>query len=78
MTYNEDWFQLPYFMASTKTGFAMSFLRRYDTELLVSQTSYREKCEIYNLYHNYDQTRKTSSKVDSEASKAELTDLQGK
>lgn len=57
MTYDEDWFQLPYFMASSKTGFAMSFLRRYDTELLVSQISYWEKCEIYNLYHSYDQTR---------------------
>ena len=68
VNYDEDWFQLPYinkyyFMASSKTGFAMSLLRRYDTELLISQISYKEKCDIYNLYHDYDQTKKTSTKV---------------
>lgn len=62
MTYDEDWFELPYFVASSKTGLSMSFLRRYDTELLISQVSYKEKSEIYNVYHDYDRTKKTSKK----------------
>lgn len=73
MTYDDDWFQLPYFMSSSKTGFAMCFLRRYDTELLISQISYREKCDIYNIYHNYDQTRKTSSKIEASRSDQQKT-----
>lgn len=69
--YDEDWFELPYFLSSSKTAFSMSLLRKYDTELLVSQVSYTERSDIYNLYHNYDQTKKKSSKAEKETSTAQ-------
>lgn len=58
---DSNWAELPYFVSTHKTGFSMSFLERFDAELLFGQVSYKQKSDIYNFYHKYDKTKKTLS-----------------
>jgi len=61
--YDEKWIDLPYFISSQETGFEMSMLKRFDVELLLGQISYKQRADIYNVYHGYDATKKYSSSV---------------
>jgi len=52
--YNQDALDLPYFMASRETGFTLNLLRRFDSDCLIGQISYKQAAEIYNNYNKYD------------------------
>lgn len=54
---DDDWAELPYFISTSKTGFSMAFLERFDAELLLGQVSYKQKSDIYNFY-KYEKTQK--------------------
>jgi len=58
---DSNWSELPYFVSTSKSGFAMAFLERFDAELLLGQVSYKQKSDIYNYYHKYERTKKTLS-----------------
>lgn len=49
-----NWSSLPYFISSQETAFEMKFLNMYDTELLIGELSYKQKADIYNCYHGYE------------------------
>lgn len=51
VTYNLDWFSLPYFMSSRETAFAVEMLKRLDSEILFGQISYKQRADIYNYIH---------------------------
>ena len=55
---DDDWGKLPYFVSTSKTGFSMVFLERFDAELLLGQVSYKQKSDIYNFYNKYEKTQK--------------------
>ena len=40
--YSDKWMDLPYFLSFQETGFEMAILKQFDTELLVSQISYKQ------------------------------------
>ena len=61
LCYNEDYFSLPYFIASQETAFEMDFLRQFDAELLIGQISYSQKAEIYNYHNEYPSAKKRHS-----------------
>ena len=54
--YDENALDLPYFMCSRETGFSMKLLKRFDSECLLGQISYKQSTEIYNDYHGYNST----------------------
>ncbi len=58
---DSNWTELPYFVSTSKTGFAMAFLERFDAELLLGQISYKQKSDIYNYYHKYERIQKKLS-----------------
>lgn len=47
--YDNNWAELPYFMATNQTVFEMKMLREFNAELLIGQVSYNQKCDIYNI-----------------------------
>ena len=49
--YDAEWDSLLYFVSSQETAFELSFLKKFDGELLIGQISYHQKAEIYN-YNN--------------------------
>ena len=59
---DSDWDELPYFVSTSKTGFSLTFLERFDSELLLGQVSYKQKCDIYNYFHKYETTQKKIAK----------------
>ena len=65
MIADSNWDNLPYFISTSKTGFSLSLLEKFDCELLLGQLSYKQKCDIYNCFHKCDVTRKTTSIPDS-------------
>lgn len=58
---DSNWAELPYFVSTHKTGFSLSFLRKFDAELLLGQMSYNQKSDIYNFYHKYEKIEKKLS-----------------
>lgn len=62
MVADDNWAELPYFVSSSKTGFATAFLEKFDAELLVGHLSYKQKADIYNIYHKYDKVQKKKPK----------------
>lgn len=58
MIADSNWAELPYFISTSKTGFATAFLQKFDTELLIGQISYKQKADIYNVYHKYEKVQK--------------------
>lgn len=56
--YDVDWEMHTYFLSSQETGFEVSMLTKFDTELLIGQVSYKQKAEIYNICNGYDAVRK--------------------
>lgn len=61
MLYDPDWDSLPYFVSTAKTAFSLSFLDRFEAELLLGQVSFNQKSAIYNYYNNYEQVKKKTS-----------------
>lgn len=58
MVADSNWAELPYFISTSKTGFATAFLQKFDAELLIGQISYKQKADIYNFYHKYEKVQK--------------------
>jgi len=48
---NRDWESLPYFVSSRETVFSKLTLRRFETEILLGQLSFKQCAEIYNQLH---------------------------
>ena len=61
MFYDPDWNSLPYFVSTAKMAFSLSFLDRFEAELLLGQVSFNQKSAIYNYYNNYEQVKKKTS-----------------
>ena len=61
MLYDPDWDSLPYFVSTAKTAFSLSFLDRFEAEILLGQVSFNQKSAIYNYYNNYEQVKKKTS-----------------
>ena len=49
VTYDPDWKSLPYFMSSRETAFSLNMLQRLDSEILISQISYKQRADIHTL-----------------------------
>jgi len=58
--YNDDYYELPFFMSTNMTAFQMKMLHCFTAEILVGQLSYKQKAEIYNICHGYDSHLKKS------------------
>lgn len=51
--FNSEWQTLPYFVSSRETVFSMSLIRRFDSEVLLGQLSFKQCADIYNHLHSY-------------------------
>ena len=51
VVYDSDWHSLPYLMSSRETAFAVSMLKRLDSEVLIGQISFKQRVDIYNNIH---------------------------
>lgn len=65
--YNEDFQSLTYFLSTRETAFEMSLLQQLDVEILIGQLSYKQRSEIYNVKHGYDNAKKKTTKPDTDA-----------
>lgn len=54
ITYNDDALSLSYFMCSRESAFSMEILKKFDSECLIGQISYKQCTEIFNNYHGYE------------------------
>ena len=61
MIYDSNWDEVPYFVSTSKTAFAMSFMHQFDAELLLGQITYKQKSDIYNYHHQYERIEKSQS-----------------
>ena len=52
ITYDVDW---PYFVSSRETALEMSILCKLDAEILIGQMSYKQRADIYNYIHGYEE-----------------------
>ena len=43
------------------TAFATSFMEQFDADLLLGQIAYKQKADIYNYYHKYEQMEKNQT-----------------
>ena len=66
--FSSNWMTLPYFISTQETGFELSMLKNFDVELLISQLSYKQKADIYNVTKGYDFTKKQCSTTNAEKS----------
>lgn len=74
--YSDKWMDLPYFLSSQETGFEMTMLKQFDTELLIGQISYKQKADIYNVSRGYDTTKKVCTTIER-SSEARLLPVHG-
>ena len=51
-----NWESLQYFVSSRETVFSMNLLRRFDTQVLLGQMSFKQCAEVYNYLHDYSST----------------------
>ena len=49
--YDRDWRTLPYFVSSRETAFSISLLRRFDSEIILGQMSFKQCADVYNHMH---------------------------
>lgn len=61
LRFDNDWNQLPFFVSTAMTAFETSFLQNFNAELLLGQITYKQKCDIYNYTHKYEQKKKDCS-----------------
>lgn len=60
--FDENWDEIKYLMSSQETAFELQILYKFDFELLIGQVSYKQKAEIYNAIHGYEDVKKRCSK----------------
>ena len=70
--YNDDWNTLSYLVSSQETAFEISFLEKFDAEILIGQVLYTQKADIYNYYNEYKDTKKQCSQGISESKMGRL------
>ena len=58
VVYDEHWKELPYFISSRETVFETKILSQLDAEILIRTLSYKQRAEIYNYIHGYEQVTK--------------------
>ena len=68
---HHDWNENKYFMSSQETAFDLQLLVRFDVQLLIGQTSYKQTAEIYNIIHGYDDTKKSCTHVHDSGSSSD-------
>ena len=56
--HNENWGEMEYFLSTRETAFEMSVLKQFDIEILIGQLSYKQRSDIYNIKHGYDNAKK--------------------
>ena len=61
MIYDSNWDELPYFMSTSMTAFMTSFMEEFDADLLLGQIAYKQKADIYNYYHKYEQVGRSQT-----------------
>lgn len=71
MQFDLDWEDHRYFVSTKETAVELQVLSRFDAELLVGQTSYKQRAEIYNITHGYDFVKKKCEGVESDDSSLE-------
>ena len=54
ISYDSDWLELLYFMASRERAFSLAYLRQFDVHCLIRQISYKQAAEKYNCYNGYE------------------------
>jgi len=54
MFYDKNCLDLPYFVSSAMTAISSRILRSLSAEILLSQTSYTQRTDVYNYFHGYD------------------------
>lgn len=54
--FNSNWESLQYFVSSRETVFSMKLLRRFDSQVLLGQMSFKQCAEVYNYLHDYSST----------------------
>lgn len=59
--YNDDALELTYFMSTRETGFTMKLLRRFDSQCLIGQISYKQAADIYNHCNAYENSENPES-----------------
>lgn len=62
--YDKDWNTNQYFLSTSETAFEMTFLSKYDGELLLGQISYSQKADIFNHQNGYPVLPKSCSTLD--------------
>ncbi len=60
VTYDETWADLRYFLSTHQTAFETSLLTAFKAELLIEQVSYKQRCDVYNYIHGYEDRRNTA------------------
>lgn len=63
LRYDDNWNTLPYFVSSQETAFELFMLEKYDIELLIGQVSYKQRADIYNYQHKYEDVKKRGAPV---------------
>ena len=62
LIYDDDWSCNPYFLSSHQTAFSITFLKKFNIEILIGQLTYLQKSEIYNYTNGYNyKTRITAN-----------------
>lgn len=59
--FDSNWSKLPYFLCTAMTAFEVTFLDRFEVELFLGQITYKQKCDMYNFMHKYEQKKKECS-----------------
>ena len=59
--YDSNWDELPYFISTSMTAFATLFLEQFDADVLLGQIAYKQKINIYNYHHKYEQVGKSQT-----------------
>lgn len=58
LSFDLDWEDHKYFVSTQESAVELQMLSRFDAELLVCQTSFKQRAEVYNITHGYDFVKK--------------------
>jgi hypothetical protein len=74
--FDDDWEENKYFVSSQETAFELQLVSKFDVELLIGQVSYKQRAEMYNAIHNYEDVKKRCSmNEDNESNASDEEDL---
>ena len=51
--FDPDWETLPYFVSSRETAFAVSLIKRFTSQILLGQMSFKQCADVYNHLHRF-------------------------